>query len=104
MARDEMAMALVQIMKRELRKSGPPQPFGPPVTRTGNLRNSMVAEKNRIGFANYTAIVGPQAVYSRILELGFSNGNKYPYVEPAYNKFKKIAPSIIKKHLTDRGY
>jgi hypothetical protein len=103
MARDEMAMALQQLARNEIRKSGAAQAGGPPVNRTGNLRNSINAEKRRIGFANYTAIVGPQVIYGRVLELGFPNGNKYPYMQPAYMKFRSVAPSIIKKHLSGRG-
>jgi phage gpG-like protein len=102
-ARDEMAMALQQLARNEIRRSGAPQAGGPPVNRTGNLRNSINTEKRNIGFANYKAIIGPQAVYGRILELGFSNGNKYPYMLPAYRKFQSVAPSIIKKHLSGRG-
>jgi hypothetical protein len=103
-ARDEMAMALQQLARNEIRRSGAAQAGGPPVNRTGNLRNSINTEKRTIGFANYKAIIGPQAVYGRILELGFPNGNKYPYMQPAYRKFQAVAPSIIKKHLSGRGF
>jgi len=103
MARDEMAMSLLQLSKGEIRKSGLAQAGGPPVNRTGNLRGSIHAEKNRVGFANYRAVIGPGVIYGRILELGFPNGNKYPYMQPAFNKFKSVAPSIIKKHFSGRG-
>lgn len=103
MARDEMAMALMQLAKKEIRPRGAAQAGGPPVNRTGNLRASIHTEKKRVGFANYTAIVGPGVIYGRVLEMGFPNGNRYPYMEPAFRKFQLIAPNIIKKHLSGRG-
>lgn len=104
LARDEMAMALTQLAKAEIRTdNGSPYAGGPPVNRSGDLRRSIKAQKRTVGFANYTAIVGPTVIYGRTLELGFSNGNKYPYMKPAWKKFRYVAPSIIKKHLSGRG-
>ena len=101
-ARDEIMNALIQLAMEEIRTDGgAPAPDGPPVNRTGNLRRSIRGERFNIGFANYSAVVGPTIEYGRVLELGFSNGNKYPYIAPAYEKFKKsgVVEQIFKKHL-----
>ena len=101
-ARDEIMNALTQLAHEEIRTdNGAPQPDGPPVNRTGNLRRSIRGERFNIGFANYSAIVGPTISYGRVLELGFSNGNKYPYMTPAYEKFQKsgVVQQIFAKHL-----
>jgi len=103
MARDEMMTGLIQLSQREIRKSGLPIAGGPPVNRTGNLRRSIHGVKTRTGYGSYKAIVGPGVIYGRVLELGFPNGNKYPYMSPAFNKLKLVAPSIIKKHLGSKG-
>lgn len=58
----------------------------PPMNVSGALRRSIKFEIKKVGFGAYEAIVGPSVVYGRILELGFANGNKYPYVKPAYEK------------------
>ena len=101
MARDEMAMALVQLAKEEIRTDGgAAKAGGPPVSRTGRLRGSIHAEKNREGFAKYTALVGPGVIYGRVLEMGFPNGNKYPYMLPAFQKFKTVYPAIMRKYLS----
>jgi len=100
-ARDEMMTALIQLAAEEIRTdNGSPQPDGPPVNRTGNLRRSIKGEKFNIGFSKYSAIVGPTVEYGRVLELGFSNGNKYPYMSPAFEKFQRVGTTIIKKHLS----
>jgi hypothetical protein len=101
-ARDEMMNALIQLAKEEIRTdNGAPQPDGPPVNRTGNLRRSIRGERFNMGFANYSAIVGPTIAYGRVLELGFSNGNKYPYIAPTYAKFMNSGAvrDIFAKHL-----
>ena len=104
MARDEMMTALLQFSKEEIRTdNGTPMAGGPPVNRTGKLRGSIHGVKATSGFASYSAIVGPGVIYGRILEMGFPNGNKYPYMKPALNKLKLVTPSIIKKHLSGRG-
>jgi hypothetical protein len=101
-ARDEIMNTLTQLAHEEIRTdNGAPKPDGPPVNRTGNLRRSIRGERFNIGFANYSAIVGPTIEYGRVLELGFSNGNKYPYIAPSYSKFQKgaVLQQIFAKHL-----
>ena len=101
-ARDEIMNVLIQLAHEEIRTdNGAPQPDGPPVNRTGNLRRSIRGERFNLGFTKYSAIVGPTIEYGRVLELGFSNGNKYPYISTAYEKFKKsgVITSIFAKHL-----
>lgn len=96
--RDEMAMTFTQLAHEQIRKSGDPKPDGPPVNRTGNLRRSIKPMKFRVGFGSYGAIVGPTVIYGRILELGFPNGNKYPYMEPAFKQFQEVYPAILAKY------
>ena len=100
----EMAIALTQLTKEEIRTGrGEAKAGGPPVSRTGRLRGSIHKQVAKKGFAGYSAIVGPGVVYGRVLELGFSNGNKYPYMKPALIKFKQVAPAILRKHLLGKG-
>jgi hypothetical protein len=90
---------LIQFAKEEQRTDGgEPRPNGPPVVRTGNLRRSIRGDKQNIGFQKYTATVGPTLEYGRVLELGFSNGNQYPYMQPAYIKYLRVSENIMKKH------
>jgi len=96
--RDEMAMAFIGLAQKTIRKSGDPQPSGPPVNRTGTLRRSIKATKFRLGFGSYGAVVGPTVIYGRVLELGFANGNRYPYMEPAFKEFEEISHAIVHKY------
>lgn len=98
--RDEMAMTFVQLAHESIRKSGDAKPDGPPVNRTGNLRRSIKPMKFRLGFGSYGAIVGPTVIYGRILELGFPNGNKYPYMKPAFKEFEEVSHAIIHKYFS----
>lgn len=119
MARDEMMAALIQLSKEQIEGKRPYTrgPEGgkrytkavsgqPPMNRTGDLRRSIRGEKFRTGFASYSAIVGPTIVYGRRVELGGGNwpaGTRFPYMEPAYAKFRSIvAPQIIAKNF--RGF
>lgn len=108
MARDEMMAALIQLSKEEIKGrrpegqkawTGTPQP---PMNRTGDLRRSIKGEKFRQGFASYTAIVGPTIIYGRRVELGGGNwpaGVRFPYMEPAYEKFRtSVLPQIQAKY------
>jgi len=105
-ARDEMMTALIQLAKGEIkgrRLAGQKAVSGlPPMNRTGDLRRSIKGEKFRTGFASYSAIVGPTIVYGRRVEMGGGNwapGTKFPYMEPAFNKFRStIAPQIIARN------
>jgi hypothetical protein len=114
--RDEMMTALIQLSKEQVNtkrakigttKSGNPIyakaiPGEPAHKRTGTLQRSISGTKGKEGFATYTAIVGPQIIYGRRLELGGGNwqsGVKFPYMSPAYEKFKPIAEEIIARNL-----
>ncbi len=116
-ARDEMMITLIQLAKNEIqgrRPDGQKATAGqPPMNRTGNLRRSITGEKRRVGFAKYTAIVGPTIIYGRAVELGgeFSPPSwkgttavkGFPYMSPAFRKFQVIAPRIVAKHLSVGG-
>jgi hypothetical protein len=112
-ARDEMMLSLIQLSKEQIegrRPKGQKATSGqPPMNRTGNLRRSIRGEKYRQGFASYSAIVGPTIVYGRAVELGGSWSPKswkgtsamagFPYMKPAFVKFRVVAPAIIAKHI-----
>ena len=108
--RDEMMNTLIQLSKEEIvgrRPKGQKATSGrPPMNRTGNLRRSIRGEKYKVGFGKYEAIVGPTIIYGRRVELGGGNwpsGTRFPYMAPAYAKFRVIAPTIIRKHLAIGG-
>jgi hypothetical protein len=79
------------------------------MNRTGNLRRSIRGEKFRKGFASYSAIVGPTIEYGRAVELGGGYSPEswkgtsamagFPYMKPAFIRFKAVAPVIIAKHI-----
>lgn len=130
--RDEMAAALTQLAKEEIKgKRGFATDKGnrgrdstgrftsggskryyekatsgqPPMNRTGDLRRSISMYRYRIGFGTYGAIVGPTIVYGRAVELGgkygpptWRNGEHFPYMAPAYEKFRAVAPAIVQKY------
>ena len=112
-ARDEMMLALIQLSKEEIQGSRPKGQKAtsgiPPMNRTGNLRRSIRGEKFRTGFASYSAIVGPTIIYGRAVELGGAYAPSswkgtsamagFPYMKPAFIKFRTIAPAIIAKHI-----
>jgi hypothetical protein len=113
-ARDEMMTTFIQLAQNEIKgqrgKVGSQwekaTPGEPPKNRTGNLRRSIRGEKAREGFASYTAIVGPTIIYGRSVEVGgkyapptWRNNEKFPYMQPAFNKFQRLVGSIIRKHL-----
>ena len=54
------------------------------------------------GFANYKAIVGPTIVYGRRVEMGGGNwkkGVRFPYMEPAWEKFRtQVHSQIVRKY------
>lgn len=112
-ARNEMMLALIQLSKEQIegrRSKGEKATSGqPPMNRTGNLRRSIRGEKFRKGFASYSAIVGPTIIYGRAVELGGGYAPEswkgtsamagFPYMKPAFVRFKAIAPVIIAKHI-----
>jgi hypothetical protein len=109
--RDEMMTTLIQLAKAEIvgrRPKGQKATSGqPPMNRTGNLRRSIRGEKYNVGFAKYEAIVGPTMIYGRAVEMGgaptWTKGQKFPYMSPAYAKFRLIAPRIVQKHMALGG-
>jgi hypothetical protein len=109
--RDEMMTTLIQLAKAEIvgkRPKGQRATSGqPPMNRTGNLRRSIRGEKYDVGFAKYEAIVGPTMIYGRAVEMGgaptWTKGQKFPYMSPAYAKFRLIAPRIVQKHMAIGG-
>jgi hypothetical protein len=112
-ARDEMMLSLIQLSKEEIRGRRPEGQKAiagqPPMNRTGNLRRSIRGEKFRQGFASYSAIVGPTIIYGRAVEIGGQWAPRswkgttamagFPYMKPAYIKFRTLAPVIIAKHI-----
>lgn len=121
-ARNEMENALVQLAQNEIRGERPytqkgktriyqkATPNEPPMNRTGNLRRSIHGERFDGGFAKYSAIVGPSVIYARAVELGgpyappsWKDGQKFPFMSPAWEKFQRVAPAIIRKNLLGRS-
>lgn len=115
MSRDEMMAALIQLSKEQIEGARPytvgprggrrytkATPGQPPMNRTGDLRRSITGERFRLGFANYSAVVGPTIIYGRRVELGGGNwsaGTRFPYMEPAYAKFRtQVVPQITAKY------
>ena len=109
--RDEMMTTLIQLAKAEIIGKRPKRQVAtsgqPPMNRTGNLRRSIRGEKYNVGFAKYEAIVGPTMIYGRAVEMGgaptWTKGQKFPYMSPAYAKFRLIAPRIVQKHMAIGG-
>jgi hypothetical protein len=106
MARDEMMNKLIQLSKEQIKGKRSPgekaESGKPPMNRTGNLRRSIKGERFREGFATYSAVVGPTIIYGRRVELGGGNwppGTKFPYMKPAWERFRPLARNIIRKHL-----
>jgi len=120
--RDEMMSRLIQLSKKEIQgergvvardistrkkiynyAQDPAISGQPPKNRTGNLKRSITGEKAREGFARYSAIVGPTMIYARAVELGgaptWTNGQHFPYMAPALQKFQREALAIVRKHL-----
>lgn len=114
-ARDEMMNALIQLTAQQIKGRRPytigprggkryqkATPNEPPMNRTGDLRRSIIGEKYTLGFARYSAVVGPTVPYARRLELGGGNwpaGLRFPYMEPAYAEFmSQILPQIQQKY------
>jgi hypothetical protein len=121
-ARDEMMATLIQLSKEQIEGRRGKDEFGrwekaqsgqPPMNRTGNLRRSIRGQKYNVGFAKYEAIVGPTIVYGRAVELGGGFAPKswrgtsamkgFPYMAPAYARFRVLAPGIVRKHLAIGG-
>jgi hypothetical protein len=112
-ARNEMMLSLIQLSKEQIqgrRPKGEKATSGqPPMNRSGDLRRSIRGEKFRKGFASYSAIVGPTIIYGRAVELGGAYAPEswegtsamagFPYMKPAFIRFRAVAPAIIAKHI-----
>lgn len=115
MARDEMMTKLIQLSMEEIKGDRRDVPYPavtgqPPMNVTGNLRRSIRGEKFRSGKATYRALVGPTIVYGRSVEIGapynpptWTQGQKFPFMKPAFEKYKTFHNAIIKKYLSLRG-
>ena len=120
--RDEMMTALIQLSKEEIqgKRGSHKGPNGgrvwdkatagqPPMNRTGDLRRSITGKKYKAGFGTYSAIVGPTIIYGRSVEVGgqyappswrgTSATRGFPYMEPAYKKFRtQVFQQIVRKN------
>lgn len=65
-----------------------------PNRRTGTLSRS-IAVVPRQGLGVYKFEVGPTVVYGRILEQGFANGTKYPYMAPSADSLRPRVDMIF---------
>jgi hypothetical protein len=114
LARNEMMTALVQLSKEEIkgrRPKGQKATAGqPPMNRTGHLRASIHGVPFDIGLKSYSAVVGPGLIYGRSLEVagkyappswrGTTAMAGFPYMRPAYEKFKtSVYPQIVARYL-----
>lgn len=114
LARNEMANAMEQLAKNEIKGKRKPNEKAeagqPPKNRTGNLRRSITQVRSRAGFGMYNATVGPTMKYSRAVEEGGKYAPRswhgtsamagFPYMRPAFEKFKKgPMQEIINKYL-----
>lgn len=112
-ARDEMMNTLIKYSKEEIKGKRPKgeraTPGKPPMNRTGNLRRSIKGQRFRLGFGSYSAIVGPTIIYGRSVEVaneyappswrGETRAKGFPYMKPAFNKFRGMYQIIVRKHL-----
>ena len=108
----EISYALEGYGKREIKGERPKGEKAitgqPPMNRTGNLRRSIRGTSERIGFANYVAIVGADMIYARAVEVGapynpptWTKGEHFPFLQPALQKFATsgLIKRILIKHL-----
>ena len=117
----EMAATLVQLAQEEVRpkRASHKGPMGgtvwekavagePAHTRTGQLKGSIHFDYVELGPSNFSAIVGPGMKYARPLEIAgsFSPPNwhggarqlGFPFMAPAFQKFRGVMPAILAKH------
>jgi len=109
-ATEDLKVTAINLIKDEIkgtRPKGQKATTGqPPMNRTGNLRASIRGETTPVGFANYTAVVGPTVgTYARAVEVGspfnpptWKNGEHFPYVQPAFIKLSAMVSTILKRH------
>lgn len=115
MARDEMMNKLIQLSMEEIKGDRANTPYPaiagqPPMNVTGNLRRSIRGQKFRGGANTYRALVGPTIVYGRSVEMGapynpqsWTQGQKFPFMKPAFEKYMKFHNAILLKYLKLRG-
>ncbi len=65
------------------------QPGGPPFSRTGNLRNNIVAIKNFVG-------VTRAAFYGRFVEFGTRRAAARPFLRPALERMRPFIAPLLK--------
>lgn len=110
LAVEEISKALEGTAKRQIVGDRRNKPYPaisnkPPMNVTGNLRRSIKGHSTRKGFGIYVAEVGAYMVYARAVELGgaptWTKGQKFPYLQPALEQFKrtKLIQNILVKHL-----
>lgn len=118
-ATEELKETAIGLIKDEIKGTRPKgqkaegssnPPGGPPMNRTGKLRESIKGEMARIGFGSYGAVVGPTAgVYVRAVDVGgkFSppswkgtqaEAKGFPYMRPAFIKLEGMVSAILKRH------
>ena len=109
-AATEISLRLETLAKKQIKGSrkskGYPAISGqPPMNVTGNLRRSIKSDVKRKGFGVYVAEVGAYMEYARAVEFGgaptWTRGQKFPYMQPALEQFKRanLVKQIIVKHL-----
>lgn len=115
LARNRMMARLIQLSQEQIKGDRryvgyPATPGNPPMNVTGNLRRSIRGAKFRQGFASYSAVVGPTIIYGRSVELGepynppsWQNGQRFPYMAPAFKKYLREHNAIIRRYLYFRG-
>lgn len=110
--RDQLMLELISLSKKEIKGRRPAgqkaTPGQPPMNRTGTLRRSITGERFRSGFASYSALVGPTVIYGRALEVanqyappswtGAARTKGFPFMEPAYIKFRYTATIITQRN------
>lgn len=62
---------------------------GPPFSRTGNLRNSIVAIKNFVGATR-------RAPYARFVEFGTRRAAARPFLRPALDRMRPVIAPLLK--------
>jgi hypothetical protein len=102
----QLAGAAMRQIEGDRKTVGYPAVSGkPPMNYTGNLRRSIKGSSSRLGFGIYTAQAGAYMVYARAVEFGgaptWTNGQKFPYMEPALEQFKRTdtIQRIIAKYM-----
>ena len=64
-------------------------PGEPPMIRSGLLRRSIRPNVTKVKSKHYEVFIGAYTKYSRILEMGFPNGARYPYLLPTVQEFRR---------------